>query len=55
MPEALSHYTSKTAFVQGNLDTLQKTIERKQDNVQSVMGGLQLKMQEQGQRGAQTA
>ncbi|WVQ80450.1 prefoldin, alpha subunit [Cryptococcus sp. DSM 104549] len=44
--EATTHYTQKTTFVQGNLDTLQKTIERKQDNVQSVTQVLQMKMQQ---------
>ncbi|ORY25160.1 Prefoldin [Naematelia encephala] len=47
--EALAHYTTKTTFVQGNLETLQKTIERKQDNVQSVVGVLQMKLQQQPQ------
>jgi prefoldin alpha subunit len=44
--EAREHYTSKSTFIQGNLETLQKTIERKQENVQSVMQVLQMKMQE---------
>ncbi|KAK1926268.1 Prefoldin [Papiliotrema laurentii] len=44
--EAVQHYDSKTTFVQGNLDTLQKTIERKQENVQSVVQVLQMKMQQ---------
>ena len=48
--EATKHYTTKTEFVQGNLETLQKTIERKQDNVQSVVQVLQMKMQEQQQQ-----
>jgi prefoldin alpha subunit len=34
--------------VQKNLDTLQKTIERKQENVQSVVQVLQMKLQEGG-------
>lgn len=45
--EATKHYTTKQEFVQGNLETLQKTIERKQDNAQSVVQVLQMKMQEQ--------
>jgi prefoldin alpha subunit len=48
--EAVTHYSSKTTFVQGNLDTLQKTIERKQDNAQSVVQVLQMKMQEANQQ-----
>lgn len=31
--EALKHYTAKTAFVRSNLETLQSTIEKKQDNL----------------------
>lgn len=34
--------------MQKNLDTLQKTIERKQENVQSVVQVLQMKLQEGG-------
>ena len=50
--EAISHYTSKTTFVQGNLEKLQQTIERKQDNAQAVVQVLQMKVQEaQGQAG----
>nr|XP_019014254.1 uncharacterized protein I206_00336 [Kwoniella pini CBS 10737]OCF53035.1 hypothetical protein I206_00336 [Kwoniella pini CBS 10737] len=48
--ETISHYTSKSNFVQSNLDTLQKTIERKQDNVQSVIQVLQIKMQDAQQQ-----
>ncbi|EIW67812.1 hypothetical protein TREMEDRAFT_63703 [Tremella mesenterica DSM 1558] len=47
--EARQHYTSKSNFVQQNLETLQKAIEKKQDNVQSVVGVLQSKLQEQRQ------
>ncbi|WWC85545.1 prefoldin, alpha subunit [Kwoniella dendrophila CBS 6074] len=53
--EATSHYNSKSTFVQSNLDTLQKTIERKQENVQSVVQVLQMKMQQQQQQQAQKA
>ncbi|WRT63588.1 prefoldin, alpha subunit [Kwoniella shivajii] len=48
--EATSHYNTKSTFVQSNLDTLQKTIERKQENVQSVVQVLQMKMQQQQQQ-----
>jgi prefoldin alpha subunit len=44
-PEAIAHYTTKTNFVQSNLETLQQTIERKQDNAQSVVQVLQMKLQ----------
>ncbi|ORX33567.1 Prefoldin [Kockovaella imperatae] len=51
--EALAHYNGKTTFVQGNLETLQKTIERKQENAQIVVQVLQMKVQEGGARPAQ--
>lgn len=35
--EALEHYRSKGAFVKKNLETLQATIEKKQENVQMVV------------------
>lgn len=53
--EAKQHYTQKANFVQGNLDTLQKTIERKNENVQMVVQVLQMKMQQQQGGGAPTA
>lgn len=43
--EAREHYNSKSTFIQGNLETLQKTIERKQENVQMVVQVLQMKLQ----------
>jgi prefoldin alpha subunit len=49
--EAISLYTSKVKFVQETLDKLQATIERKQDNLQSCVGILQMKMQEERQTG----
>ncbi|CAK9787054.1 unnamed protein product [Cutaneotrichosporon oleaginosum] len=48
--EAKKHYSDKAAFVQKNLDTLQTTIERKQENVQSVVQVLQMKLQEARRR-----
>ncbi|KGB77206.1 prefoldin alpha subunit [Cryptococcus deuterogattii R265] len=44
--EATTHYTSKSEFVQTNLDTLQQSIETKQNNVQSVQQVLAMKMQQ---------
>lgn len=51
--EAAAHYKGKADFVQNNLETLQKTIERKQENVQSVVQVMQMKLQEQQQAQAQ--
>ncbi|WVN87362.1 prefoldin, alpha subunit [Cryptococcus depauperatus CBS 7841] len=44
--EAAQHYKSKSEYVQSNLETLQKTIEKKQDNVHSVQQVLSIKMQQ---------
>ncbi|KAL7411841.1 Prefoldin [Mrakia frigida] len=44
--EALKHYTSKTAFVRSNLEQLQATIEKKQQNLEMV---IQLLVAKQGQ------
>ncbi|OCF33066.1 prefoldin, alpha subunit [Kwoniella heveanensis CBS 569] len=51
--EATAHYNSKSSFVTSNLETLQKTIERKQENVQSVVQVLQMKMQQVQAQAAQ--
>ncbi|WVQ76399.1 prefoldin, alpha subunit [Cryptococcus sp. DSM 104548] len=54
--EASTHYSEKAKFVQSNLETLQQTIERKQDNAQSVQHVLQAKMQQvQQQQAAEAA
>ncbi|KAL7418937.1 subunit of tubulin prefoldin [Cryptotrichosporon argae] len=47
--EATAYFSQKSSFVQSNLDTLQKTIERKQENAQSVVQVLQMKLQQQAQ------
>lgn len=49
--EAAAHYKGKAEFVSSNLATLQKTIERKQENVQSVVQVMQMKLQQQQQQG----
>lgn len=46
-PEAITYYEGKVTYVQTNLDKLQETIERKQDNAQTCVAVLQMKMQEQ--------
>lgn len=46
-PEAITYYEQKVAYVQSNLDKLQETIERKQENAQTCVAVLQMKMQEQ--------
>lgn len=47
--EALEHYKSKGAFVKKNLEVLQATIEKKQENCQAVVQ-LMMQKQQQAQR-----
>ncbi|KDQ17402.1 hypothetical protein BOTBODRAFT_30205 [Botryobasidium botryosum FD-172 SS1] len=49
-PEAKKHYQSKVDFVQKNLDTLQETITKKQDNMNYLLSLLQSKMVQQQQQ-----
>ncbi|KAI5450857.1 subunit of tubulin prefoldin [Naganishia albida] len=54
--DAIEYYADKVTYVQKNLEKLQETIERKQDNLQSCVSVMQLKMQEERQaEQAQTA
>ena len=47
--DAIEYYTDKVTYVQKNLEKLQETIERKQDNLQSCVGVMQMKLQEERQ------
>ncbi|KAK7061192.1 Prefoldin subunit-domain-containing protein [Favolaschia claudopus] len=49
-PQAVKHYTAKVQYIQGNLETLQETISKKQDNVNSVINVMQAKLQQQQQQ-----
>jgi prefoldin alpha subunit len=42
--QALTHYQNKVDYVRGNLETLQNTIEKKQDNLNYLMNMMQSKM-----------
>ncbi|KAF8585236.1 Prefoldin alpha subunit, partial [Ramaria rubella] len=42
--QALVHYQNKVDYVRGNLETLQNTIEKKQDNLNYLMNVMQSKM-----------
>ncbi|KAJ7901130.1 Prefoldin alpha-like protein, partial [Mycena olivaceomarginata] len=48
--QALKHYTAKVEYIRTNLETLQDTISKKQDNVNSVIGVMQAKLQQQQQQ-----
>jgi prefoldin alpha subunit len=42
--QALTHYQNKVDYVRGNLETLQTTIEKKQDNLNYLINVMQSKM-----------
>jgi len=45
--QALSHYQAKVDFVRKNLEALQDTIQKKQDNLSYLINIMQSKMQSQ--------
>jgi prefoldin alpha subunit len=49
--QAVKHYEQKIEFLKTNLDTLQDTIQKKQDNMNYLVNVIQSKLQT-GQRGA---
>jgi prefoldin alpha subunit len=49
--QATKHYQSKVAYLQSNLETLQETVLKKQENLTFVVNVLQSKMQAQSQAG----
>jgi len=52
--QATKHYQSKVDYLQSNLETLQETILKKQENLTFVVNVLQSKMQAQSQTGARS-
>ena len=50
LPDAKKHYNGKIDYVRTNLESLQETIQKKQDNLGYVMNIMQAKLaQSQGQ------
>ncbi|KAF7971856.1 hypothetical protein HWV62_20491 [Athelia sp. TMB] len=47
--QALKHYQTKVEFIRTNLETLQETIQKKQDNLNYLLSILQQKVQAQAQ------
>ena len=43
----MKHYETKVEFIRTNLEALQETITKKQDNMNYLINVLQLKLQEQ--------
>ena len=53
--DASKHYQEKVEYVRKNLETLQETIQRKQDNIQLVGQIMQAKIHQASQAGAARA
>ncbi|TFK51279.1 Prefoldin-domain-containing protein [Heliocybe sulcata] len=51
-PQAKKYYESKVDFIRGNLETLQETISKKQDNLNYVLNIIQAKLQAEAQSAA---
>ncbi|KAJ6511197.1 Prefoldin alpha-like protein [Mycena sanguinolenta] len=45
--QAVKHYSAKVEYIRSNLETLQDTISKKQDNVNTVISVMQSKLQQQ--------
>ncbi|KDQ58138.1 hypothetical protein JAAARDRAFT_177289 [Jaapia argillacea MUCL 33604] len=50
--QATKYYSQKVQFIQSNLETLQETLQKKQDNLNFVLNILQSKVQAQAQAAA---
>ncbi|KAI0808277.1 Prefoldin-domain-containing protein [Fomes fomentarius] len=46
-PQALKHYEAKVEFIRTNLEALQETISKKQENMNYLINVLQMKLQQQ--------
>ncbi|KAI0942251.1 hypothetical protein AcW1_002929 [Taiwanofungus camphoratus] len=46
-PQALKHYQSKVDYIRTNLEALQETIQKKQENMNYLINVMQMKLQEQ--------
>ncbi|KAI0740073.1 Prefoldin-domain-containing protein [Earliella scabrosa] len=46
-PQALKHYENKVEFIRTNLEALQETITKKQENMNYLINVLQMKLQQQ--------
>ena len=44
-PQAVKHYESKVEYIGSNLETLQETIQKKQDNMNYLVNVMQSKLQ----------
>ncbi|TBU38886.1 Prefoldin-domain-containing protein [Dichomitus squalens] len=46
-PQAMKHYESKVEYIRTNLEALQETIQKKQENMNYLINVLQMKLQQQ--------
>lgn len=54
-PQATEYYESKVSFIRKNLENLQETIQKRQDNLNSLISVMQSKLQAQAQAAAGSA
>lgn len=47
--QALKHYSNKVEYIRKNLETLEETISRKRENMNSLISVLQSKIQQEAQ------
>ena len=45
--QATKHYSAKVEFIRTNLEALQETIQKKQENMNYLINVLQMKLQQQ--------
>ncbi|KAF5341536.1 hypothetical protein D9758_012594 [Tetrapyrgos nigripes] len=48
-PQALKHYKGKVDYIEGNLETLEATIQKKRENMNAIVTVMQAKLQAQTQ------
>ena len=52
--EATKHYEAKVDYIRTNLEALQETIQKKQENMNMLIQILQMKLQQQASGGKET-
>ena len=48
--QATKHYTDKVDYIRSNLDTLQETLQKKQENLNYLVNVMQMKLQAEATR-----
>ncbi|KAI8976339.1 Prefoldin-domain-containing protein [Trametes punicea] len=52
--QAMKHYESKVEYIRTNLEALQETIQKKQENMNYLINVLQMKLQQQASSGKES-